>query len=97
MKKYFIIGAIVLLAGIIGWLLFSLKSTNKELQLARVELAVQNDTIESFRTKDSTLVSRLNSVARIDNAERSELRRAKRGPEEELEDEATTVLPPAGF
>lgn len=62
MKKYFIIGAIVLLAGIIGWLLFSLKSTKKELQLARIELAVQNDTIESFRTKDSTLVSRLNSI-----------------------------------
>ena len=68
MKKYFIIGLIVLLAGLATWLYFSHKSTKKELQLVKVELAIKNDTIVSFRTRDSTLVSKIKSVEVDKNA-----------------------------
>lgn len=41
---------------------FDLKKANEDLQLAKLELAIQNDTIVSFRTRDSTLVSKIKSV-----------------------------------
>jgi hypothetical protein len=41
---------------------FDLKKANEDLQLAKLELAVQNDTIISFRTRDSTLVSKIRSI-----------------------------------
>ena len=62
MKKYLIIGFIVVLAGIIGYLYFSRENIKDALQIANLELAVQNDTIISFWTRDSTLVSKIKSV-----------------------------------
>lgn len=62
MKKYIIVVVVVIVVGVIGWLYFSLKSTKKELQLARVDLAVQNDTITSIKTKSGDLVAKLQSV-----------------------------------
>lgn len=63
MKTYWYVTILVVLLLIVtAFMMHKLKKTQTELQLAQIELAVQNDTIESFRTKDSTLVSKLASV-----------------------------------
>lgn len=62
MKKYLIIGFIVVLAGIIGFLYFSRENIKDALQIANLELAVQNDTIASIRTKSGDLVAKIQSV-----------------------------------
>lgn len=62
MKKYLIIGFIVVLAGIIGYQHFSHENIKDALQIANLELAVQNDTIKSFRTKSGDLVAKIQSV-----------------------------------
>jgi chaperonin cofactor prefoldin len=62
MKKYIIIGAVILTIGIIGYLYFSLEKTKDALQIANVELSVANDSVSIYRTKAGELVFKIKSV-----------------------------------
>lgn len=62
MKKYLIIGSVILVAGIVGYLYFSLEKTKDALQIANIELSVANDSVSVYKTKSGQLQFRIKSV-----------------------------------